>query len=162
MDTLLGGGQKQGRRNQRPMGAIAPLRLDLNGRYVNPIRIREREDYAHHITTSFPTPRIFRPSYGPASRGRGGHSHWLLMKTEKDKEQQCRWNYVRAVGTGRGSGKLAPPRNPILIDQITLFEPGGQITPTITTCSSFVFSYLPLARYLCTLVLYVSVNVNNW
>ena len=119
MGTLLGGGQKQGRRNQRPMGAIAPLRLDLNGRYVNPIRIREREDYAHHITTSFPTPRIFRPSYGPASRGRGGHSHWLLMKTEKDKEQQCRWNYVRAVGTC-WVGKFAS--TPILTDQITLFK----------------------------------------
>ena len=26
------------------------------------------------------------------------------MKTEKDKEQQCRWNYVRAVGNGMGEG----------------------------------------------------------
>ena len=39
------------------------------------------------------------------------------MKTEKDKEQQCRWNYVRAVGNGMEEGgamkmgggvKLAP------------------------------------------------------
>ena len=93
MGTLLGGGQhKQGRLEPGSRGAIAPSEF---GRYVNPIRIRKGVDYAHQITTSPPPiPRIFRPSYGPASRGRGGHSHWLLMKTEKDKEQQCRWNYV--------------------------------------------------------------------
>ena len=54
MGTLLGGGQKQGRRNQGPMGTISPS--DLNGRYVNTIRIREVEDYAHLIKTSSPSP----------------------------------------------------------------------------------------------------------